>query len=133
LYVGGSIPDASQVPVVFNEAQDRGLIGDLVIHVVLPGIGRNDEQRRTWSVTAAALGGGIHVGAAEADARQRVVGDLRLVDERIHHVVVPAIGIVVGDDDRGVFPQRARLQGIDGAHHELLLVERIGVARVSIK
>ena len=47
-------------------------------------------------------------------------------------MVVPAVGVVVGDDDRGVLPIGQLLQGVDRLDEELLLVERVGVAGVTV-
>jgi hypothetical protein len=47
-------------------------------------------------------------------------------------VIIPAIGIVIDDDHRGVFPEGALLQGIDRIDQEGLLVERIGISRVPV-
>ena len=48
------------------------------------------------------------------------------------HVVVPAVGVVVGDDDRGVRPVRCALEGVDLLDDELLLVEGVGVGGVPV-
>src|SRR5277367_4495753 len=48
-------------------------------------------------------------------------------------MVIPAVGVVVGNDDRGVLPIRAIHDGVDGAHDKSLLIERIGITRVAIK
>ena len=84
-------------------------------------------------VTTPALSGRSGVTAAESSTGERIIGDLRLVDDRIHHVVVPAIEIVVGDDDGGIFPKRVGLDGVDSVDDERLLVERIRVAGVTIE
>ena len=47
-------------------------------------------------------------------------------------MVVPAIGVVVGDDHRGVLPVRLLLQEVDDVDDEGLLVQRIGVAGVAV-
>lgn len=47
--------DAAEIPVVFDEAQDRRLVGDCVIDEILLGPGRNDEQRQARAKTAAAV------------------------------------------------------------------------------
>ena len=47
-------------------------------------------------------------------------------------MVVPAIGVVVGENHGRVLPVRLLLQKVDDLNDERLLVERIGVARVAI-
>ena len=43
-------------PVVLDKPQDRGLVGDRVIDVVLLGVGRNHQQRKTGTISATSLG-----------------------------------------------------------------------------
>ena len=45
-----------------------------------------------------------------------------LVDDGTHGVVIPTIGIVIGDDDGGIGPFLRLLQPVDGIHQEGLLV-----------
>jgi hypothetical protein len=40
----GSVPDRRQGPVVLDELGDRRLVGDPMIHIVLPGI-RSPRRR----------------------------------------------------------------------------------------
>src|ERR1700722_6985429 len=47
-------------------------------------------------------------------------------------VVVPAVGIVVGEDDHGMVPLRALLDGIDHLDKECLLIKRIGETGVAV-
>src|SRR6185503_6948872 len=47
-------------------------------------------------------------------------------------VVVPAVGVVIGDDDRGVLPLRKLLQVVDGVDDKPLLVNGIGIGCVAI-
>ncbi len=47
-------------------------------------------------------------------------------------MVVPAVGVIVGDDDGGAGPEGRGFDGVDLVDDEGLLVERIGVAGVSI-
>src|SRR6185437_12379990 len=47
-------------------------------------------------------------------------------------VVVPAVGVVVGDHDRGGLPERGLLDLVDGADQEVLLVDRVGVPGVRV-
>ena len=77
-----------------------------MVNVVLPGKGRNDEQGKAWTVATAAVlssAAGLRSGwgAAIAGAEELVVGHVRLRDERTELMVVPAVGIIVGDDDGG--------------------------------
>src|SRR4029077_19589236 len=54
------------------------------------------------------------------------------VDDGRHDVVVPAVRVVVGDHDRGVVPELGPLDRVDRVHQEVLLVDRVGVARVPV-
>jgi hypothetical protein len=47
-------------------------------------------------------------------------------------MVVPSIGIVIHDDDGSVLPFRPGLEKVDRVYYEGLLIERIGVAGVTI-
>jgi hypothetical protein len=47
-------------------------------------------------------------------------------------VVVPAVGVVIGDDDRRARPVRGLLQRVDLVDDELLLVDRVGVGGVAV-
>ena len=71
--------------------------------------------------------------AACARAGKRVCRTGGLVDDRGHLVVIPTVGIVIGDHDGGVVPLAAvLLQEIDDVNDERLLVERIGIAGVGV-
>src|SRR5207248_135357 len=49
-----------------------------------------------------------------------------------HDMVVPTVGVVVCNDYRGVTPFWLRLKKVDDVNQELLLIERVRVARVSV-
>ena len=51
--------DAAQVPVVFDEPENRGLIRHGVVHVVDLRVGRDHQQRQPRAISAAALIRGI--------------------------------------------------------------------------
>src|SRR5438105_5807055 len=53
--VEGAAADATEIPVIFNEAQDRALVGDAVIDKVLARERRDDQQQQAKPVAAAAL------------------------------------------------------------------------------
>src|SRR5262245_14723018 len=63
---------------------------------------------------------------------QKVERCVRLIDDGRHHVVVPAVRVVKGDDHRHVAPLRELLELVQDVNQEDLLVERVGVTRVSI-
>src|SRR5262249_53441707 len=52
--------------------------------------------------------------------------------DRWNYVVIPSIGVIVGDDYRDFIPFSKSLETIDRVHKELLLGERIGVAGMSV-
>src|SRR5262249_58147074 len=55
LRVHGEVADPAQVPVVFDEAQDRGLVGHAVVHEVRVRPRRDGEQRLPRAIAAAIL------------------------------------------------------------------------------
>lgn len=59
-------------------------------------------------------------------------GVVRLVDDRTHLVVIPAIAVVVGDHHRGVLPVRDPLEPVSDLDQEALLIQRAGVPGVSV-
>src|SRR5207253_10607160 len=74
-----------------------------------------------------------HGARSTARRGERVVdGVLRLVDDRSHHVIVPAVRVVVRDDHRRVVPEGGALEVVDGGDDEFLLVERIGVTGMAV-
>src|SRR6202034_3129351 len=102
-----------------NELDNRRLVGDLMVYVVLPRVGRDHQQRRTGTISATSLRSGRSIRAAEPRASQLIIGStLRLIDQGIHLVVVPAIGVVVGNHDGCVLPVGIGLDGIDGVYDE---------------
>src|SRR5712692_3379309 len=87
-----AVSDSSEIPVVFNEAEDGRLIRDSAIDVVLLCPGRNHQQRQPRTKAAAAiLGSPADVirfwRAAIAWSQQLVVGHIRLGDNGPHLVV----------------------------------------------
>jgi len=71
-------------------------------------------------------------GPAASRPEELVVGGIRLADDGRHHVVVPAVRVIVGDDHRGLAPFRPRLQAVDRADDEALLGQRIGISGLAI-
>ena len=51
----------------------------------------------------------------------------RAIDDWGHDMVVPAIGIVIGDDHRRALPERRFFESVDRVHQKCLLIERIRV------
>ncbi len=77
------------------------------------GPGRDHQQRLPRTVAAAALrvawcrstpASAVDAVAARAGAGEGIGGAGGLIHDRAHLVVVPAVGIVIGDHDRGVLP-----------------------------
>src|SRR6478735_11641051 len=107
LLVEGVVAHPPGVPVVLDEPEDRGLVGDRVVDEVAFGERRDDEQRLPWTVATpvqVAAGDPGGVGATGARPGQRIIGLPGLVDDRRHLVVVPAVAVVVGNDHGGVLP-----------------------------
>src|SRR5262249_12053906 len=113
--------EPAEVPVVLDEPQDRSLVGERTVHEVRLREGRHDDQRKAGTVATAALKDAGLGGSAAARAREAVFRRLRLADDGAHHVVVPAIRVVVGDDDGRLLPLAGAHQGVDDGHEELLL------------
>jgi hypothetical protein len=102
---------------VLDEAGDRGLIGDGGVDCVLLRPGGDDQEGLTWTVAAASLSvecsrveagqSGCCCGGADADAGSvdSVGGSGGAVDGVVD-VIVPAVGVVIGDDDGGARPER---------------------------
>src|SRR5580698_11627019 len=86
-------------PVVLDKTDDRALIGDAVIHEVLLGPRRDHQQRKPGAIAAPALrmttagnSGKSLIGAsAGAGSSDHIGAGCRLVYERRHHVIVPAV------------------------------------------
>src|SRR5277367_2220662 len=79
-----------------------------------------DTRKSASSSSAlAGRGGGIH-------------GSSGLVHDRTHLVVIPAVGVVISDDYGGARPILLLLQEVDDGGDEGLLVQRIGVAGVTV-
>src|SRR6185437_9120749 len=126
---------------VFNEADDGGLCGDGVIDVISSRPWRNDQQREAWAGCAASLcvpGCGIHAGqgGCAVSALPGTVESVALgggsVGDVGHDVVVPTVGVVIGDDDGSMVPVGLLLKEVDDADDPVLLVERIGVAGMAV-
>src|SRR5205823_3224259 len=90
-----------------------------------------DDQQRGARAVAATVGVTAvgRLGLTGGGVVGRVV---RAVDDLRRDVVVPAVGVVVGDDDRGRRPELGLLQLVDLLREEGLLVQRVGVARVTV-
>src|SRR5690349_11292685 len=136
-HIRGTIANAAETPVVFDKAENRRLIGNAMVNVVLLCKGRNDEQGKTRAIATTAVlrraAGLRDCGrAAIARAEELVIGNTRLPDERAELMVVPAVGIIVGDDDGCRIPVRALHDGVDGVHEEDLFIEGIGIRRMAI-
>ena len=129
-------------PVVFDEAEDRGLIGHGVVDEVAAWPRGDHEQRQARTVAAASLrvrgapdctpGSAAAPVAAGAGAVDDVGVGRGLVHDLADLVIVPAVRVVVGNDDGGRFPIALLLQEVDDVDDERLLVERIGVAGVAV-
>jgi hypothetical protein len=101
--VEGLVADPPQSPVIFDEAEDRCYVIDAVIDVVALRQRRNHKERQPLPVASAVQVRPGFRSAAEARAEQRVVGWIvRLVHDRRHHVVVPAVRVVVGGSPVGL-------------------------------
>src|ERR1700730_2229409 len=129
--------NSAQVPVVFDESKNRGLIRYGVIDEVLLGPGRNHQQWQPWTESAAAiLRSSTYVvrfwRTAIAWPQHLIVRHIRLGYDGPHLVVVPAVGIIPRDDDCGFFPLFAPHECIDHIDDKDLFVDRIRVCGMAI-
>src|SRR5262249_15131326 len=83
------VAHTAETPVVLDEAQDGGLIGQRVVDEVPLRVRGDHEQRKPRAVAAPALVAAERRGAAGTD--RRILGRVRMVDDRPRHVVVPAV------------------------------------------
>src|SRR5450759_4855810 len=134
--VEGEVADPAGVPVVLDEPQDRGLVGCGVVDEVGLRKGGDHDQGQARTVAAPVLEAArdtAGVGTAGAVLRQPIMqGIVRLVDDRAHLMVVPAIAVVVGDHHCGALPVRGLLEPVDGLDKEALLIQRAGVPGVPV-
>ena len=137
-------------PVVLDEAKHRGLVGQRVIDVVAFRKRRHHQQRHPRSVAAASpcrLAGVTLerrgrdrlvllesvAGVAETGTVERIHHRAeRGIHDRRHLMIVPAVGVIIENDDGSFRPFRALLQGIDDANHEMLLVERVRISGMPV-
>src|SRR5271156_4313865 len=70
--------------------------------------------------------------SALAGSGEGIHGSSGLVYDRTHLVVIPAVGVVISDDHGGARPILLLLQKVDYGGDEGLLVQRIGVAGVTV-
>src|ERR1700730_1626733 len=102
-----SVTDTYEIPVIFNKLEDRALIRDRVVHVVLLRKRRDDQQWQPGTVTCSPLiTGERRIGPRRTWASRPLLLSLRMVHQRRHNVIVPTIGIVIRDNDRRVAPVR---------------------------
>ena len=118
-------------PVVLDESQHGGLVGNCMVDEVALGPWRNHEEGLAGAIAAAAKSmrvRGIDAGecgirvSAHANAREEVCCSGGRVYNRPHLMVVPAIGIVVHDDYSGAAPCGLLLQEVEEGHQERLFV-----------
>src|ERR1700722_7319826 len=68
------IADPRQSPVIFDEAQNRGLILHRMVHMILLRVWRDHQEWKSGSVSASVLVGSRDGGPAHAGTRERIVG-----------------------------------------------------------
>src|SRR5258706_8492168 len=69
---------------------------------------------------------------AQTSAAQCILRAMRLIENRSDLMVVPSIGIVVHDSDRGAAPLGPGLQEVDYVDQESLLIQRIGITGMPV-
>lgn len=124
------VADATKIPIVLDEAKDRGLVHQRVIDRIQPGVGRDDEERQSRTVATAPRIRPRFWVAAVAGTTERVdAGNRRAADDHRHNVVIPAVRVVIGDNDGRALPIAGFHDGIDYGDEVVLLVDRVRVAR----
>ena len=124
--------DAGEVPVVLDEVRDRGLVALVRVDVVLPGARRDEDEREPRAEAAATLlACEWRPAAACVRSGAAVRGRARRVHDRAVHVVVVAVRVVVGDEDRGAAPVGQRLDLVHLVDEPGLLVDRVGARRMA--
>ena len=103
--------------------------------------GRNDEQREPGAKAATSVGvlcfwidagqSGGWVAALPCSV-ELIECSGGAVDDGASQMVVPAVRVVVGDDDSGVPPLRCLLDSVEDVDDESLLIERAGVSTVTV-
>src|SRR5580698_794581 len=128
-------------PIVFDESNHRSLVSDGVVHDVLEGPWRDHDQRLPRTVAATAqrvriagvdAGQRGQGGAASVRPCQRVRRTSGLVYDRADLVVIPAVRVIVKNDDCSAAPGRLFLQEVDQLYNRELFIQGIGVASVPI-
>src|ERR1700691_5175684 len=71
-------------------------------------------------------------GAALAVAGEHVGRSRRLIHDLAELMIVPAVGVVIVDEDSRRTPLPLLLKEVDDLHDEFLLVEGVGIAGVRI-
>ena len=131
--VEGIVADTPQVPVVFHETENRRLISDAVVNEVFLCPRRYNQQWQARTVAAAILMSDAAGNTAAAVVHQTIMhGVAGLTDDGWHDVIIPTIGVIVSYNHCGFLPLVGLLQAVDGLYNEGLLIQRIGVSRVSI-
>src|SRR5580693_520937 len=105
-----------------------------MVHKVVPPPGGDDEKRLSRTVSATTLsvrGSGFDAGqriysaAAGSRTGERIGGGRRRIHDLAELVIVPAIGIVVQDNQRGVGPLRLGLQEVGHLNHKVLFIDGV--------
>ena len=126
------VPDAAQGPIVLDKAQHGRLIGQRAVHEILLGKQRNYQQGQARSIAATARDAiGIRTPTL-AGRIQAVLARGGLLHDGTHHVIIPAIRIVPGNDHGHVFPLGQGLQGVDGIDQEELFIQWGRIPRMLI-
>jgi hypothetical protein len=131
----GAGADRAEAPVLLDELQDRRLLGERVVDVVRLRVRRDQHERKPRAKPTTT--GVFHLRAfvgemAGADTGEAVSRGVRREQRRADLMVIPTIGVVVGDEDRRVVPVLRVLDRVDLFDEEFLFVEWIGVGGVAV-
>ena len=132
-----AVSDPAEVPIVFDEPQNRRLVRYRVVDEVLLCPGRDYQQ---WQPRAKAAATILRPAAdiirlwrtTIAWPQQLVVRHIRLGHDRPHLMVVPAVGIIPRDDYSRFIPLRTLHERVDHADDKNLFVDWIRVSGMAI-
>jgi biotin operon repressor len=128
---GLRVANGTEPPIAFDKAQDGGEIVQAMVYVVRSGVGRYQQKGHPHPKSAAIVISPRWQRARTAgtcSSRATLNGVVervsRLIDDGARHVIVPAVGIIIRNDNRRICPERALLNRIDRSHDRSLLQQR---------
>ena len=133
-FIEGNATQAAKSEVVLDELGDGGLLGVGRINEVGLGVRGNHDKRLAGTRTALTMlvTGNADLSSSRSANLGVLVWVIGAVEDLRCLVVVPTIGIIVGNNHGGGVPLRGVLQLVDVVGNKSLFIERVGVACVTI-